>query len=159
MARALLLFALFVLPALVTAARPTRNPFAVEGCVYCDTCRAGFETPKTTYIAGATVRVECKDRKSLDLVYSKQGKTDSTGTYKIFVTEDHADQICDAMVVHSPQHDCKTPAAGRDRARVVLTRNNGIASDNRFANAMGFVKDEAVSGCTELLQQYQEFDN
>ncbi|KAF5740249.1 putative Pollen-specific protein C13 precursor [Tripterygium wilfordii] len=159
MARLLLLFALCVLPVLVSSARPTRNPFAVEGLVYCDTCRAGFETSKTTYIAGATVRVECKDRKTLDCVYSKQGKTDSTGKYKIFVTEDHEDQICDAMVVHSPQHDCKTPAQGRDRARVVLTRYNGIASDNRFANAMGFEKDEAVSGCTELLQQYQEFDD
>ena len=52
MARMLLLLALCVLPALVRAARPARNPFVVQGSVYCDTCLAGFETSKTTNIAG-----------------------------------------------------------------------------------------------------------
>jgi hypothetical protein len=52
MARVLLLLALCVLPALVRAARPARNPFVVQGSVYCDTCLAGFETSKTTNIAG-----------------------------------------------------------------------------------------------------------
>ncbi|KAJ4701295.1 Pollen-specific protein [Melia azedarach] len=108
MARTLLLIALCILPALVSASRPTRNPFVVQGRVYCDTCRAGFETPATTYIAGAKVKVECKDRKTAELLYSKEGKTDSTGTYKIFVTEDHEDQFCDAILVSSPQTDCKT---------------------------------------------------
>ena len=28
--------------------------FVVTGRVYCDPCRAGFETPASTYIAGAT---------------------------------------------------------------------------------------------------------
>jgi len=54
MARVFMLLALCVLPALVSAARPGRNPFSVQGLVYCDTCLAGFETPKTTYIAGMT---------------------------------------------------------------------------------------------------------
>lgn len=52
MARTLLLIALCVLPALVSAVRPNTKPFSVEGRVYCDTCQAGFETPATTYIAG-----------------------------------------------------------------------------------------------------------
>jgi hypothetical protein len=52
MARVLFLLALCVLPALVRAARPARNPFVVQGSVYCDTCLAGFETSKTTNIAG-----------------------------------------------------------------------------------------------------------
>lgn len=111
------------------------------------------------FVAGAKVRVECKDRKTMDLLYSKEGTTDSTGTYKIYVNEDHEDQLCDAMLVSSPQSDCKSPSAGRDRARVILTRYNGIASDNRFANAMGFMKEEPMSGCTELLRQYQEYED
>ncbi|OAY23327.1 protein DOWNSTREAM OF FLC [Manihot esculenta] len=158
MARTLLLLALVVLPALVSAARPARNPFELEGRVYCDTCRAGYETAKTTYIAGAKVRVECKDRKTMDLVYSKEGTTDSTGTYKIYIDEDHQDQLCDAMLIRSPIKDCNSPSSGRDRARVILTGYNGIASNKRFANAMGFMKDEAISGCTELLRQYQEYE-
>ncbi|KAK0575981.1 hypothetical protein LWI29_010101 [Acer saccharum] len=158
MARILLLFALCVLPALVSASRPARSPFLVQGRVYCDTCRCGFETAATTYIPGAKVKVECKDRKTNDVVYSREGTTDSTGVYKIFVAEDHKDQYCDAILVKSSQDDCKTVSPGRDRARVILTRYNGIASDNRYANSIGFQKEEAVSGCAEILRTYQEDD-
>lgn len=94
----------------------------------------------------------------MQLVYSKEGTTDSCGTYNMFINEDHEDQLCDAMLVSSPQHDCATVSPGRERTRVILTRYNGIASDNRFANAMGFMKDKALSGCAEILKQYQESD-
>lgn len=100
--------------------------------------------------------MECKDRKTAELLYSKEGKTDSTGTYKIFVTEDHEDQFCDAILVSSPQTDCKTAAPGRDRARAILTGYNGMASNNRFINSMGFMKEEALSGCADILRLYQE---
>lgn len=52
MGRLMLLVALCVLPALVSAGRPVSQPFVLQGRVYCDTCRAGFETSATTYIAG-----------------------------------------------------------------------------------------------------------
>uniref|UniRef100_A0A5B7B648 Putative pollen-specific protein n=1 Tax=Davidia involucrata TaxID=16924 RepID=A0A5B7B648_DAVIN len=159
MARMILMLALCVLPALVSATRPVSSPFIVQGRVYCDTCRAGFETSETPYIPGAKVRLECKDRNSQKLLYSVEGTTDSTGTYKIMVKEDHDDQLCDAVLVSSPLSDCASADPGRDRARVILTRNNGIVSDNRFANSMGFMKDQVMSGCTQLLQQYQEFDD
>jgi hypothetical protein len=32
--------------------RSRRTQFVVRGSVWCDTCRAGFETPASTYIAG-----------------------------------------------------------------------------------------------------------
>ncbi|KAB1199832.1 Protein DOWNSTREAM OF FLC [Morella rubra] len=161
MARTPLLFALCViLSALaVSARRPVSDRFIVKGRVYCDTCRAGFETSATTYITGAKVRVECKDRTTMLPVYSKEGTTDSTGTFSISVAEDHADQLCDAMLVSSPQHDCATASPGRDRTRVILTNYNGIASKDRFANAMGFMKEEAMSGCADVLKQYQESDD
>lgn len=56
-ARVGLLLVLCVLPALVAAIRPQKNPFSVEGRVYCDTCRAGFETSATTYIPGTLSRL------------------------------------------------------------------------------------------------------
>lgn len=52
MAKMALLFVLCVLPALAIGSRPMSNPFNVQGRVYCDTCRAGFETSATTYIPG-----------------------------------------------------------------------------------------------------------
>jgi hypothetical protein len=160
MAKLTFAFALCVLfsAAIVSAGRPNRIPLAIRGRVYCDTCKAGFETSATTYIKDARVRVECKDRKTLVLLYSKEATTDHSGTYEILVDDDHEDQMCDCLLVHSPQNDCSKLAPGRDRARVVLTRYNGIVSDTRFANAMGFVKDEADAGCTQVLKQYQEAD-
>ncbi|XP_010261236.1 PREDICTED: pollen-specific protein C13-like [Nelumbo nucifera] len=161
MARLVVFFALCVLPALVTAARPAKNPFNVVGRVYCDTCRAGFETPATTYIPGARVRVECRDRDNLNLLFSVEGVTDATGTYNIQVAEDHGDQLCEAVLVRSSQEDCGKIESGRERANVVLTRNNGVLSDKRFANNMGFIKDQPLAGCAEILKQYQseEYEN
>ncbi|KAI8014076.1 Pollen-specific protein C13 [Camellia lanceoleosa] len=156
MARMMLIVALCILPALVSANRPVANPLIVEGRVYCDTCRAGYETNATTPIPGAKVKIECKDRDTHKLLYSIDGTTDSTGKYKIMIKEDHGNQLCDAMLVSSPQRDCATADPGRDRARVILTRNNGIASNNRFANAMGFMRDQRMSGCKQLLQQYEQ---
>ncbi|KAK3011063.1 hypothetical protein RJ639_010738 [Escallonia herrerae] len=159
MAKLILMIALCVLPALVIASRPAANPMILQGRVYCDTCRAGFETSATSYIHGAKVKVECKDRDTQKLLYNTEGTTDSTGTYTIMVKEDHNDQLCDAVLVSSPQSDCATADPGRDRAPVILTRYNGIVSDYRTANSMGFMKDEAISGCDKILLQYQEFDD
>ncbi|GKB21790.1 pollen-specific protein C13 [Tanacetum coccineum] len=52
MAKLVLLLALCVvaLPMLISASRPMSRPFRLTGRVYCDTCRAGFETSATTYI-------------------------------------------------------------------------------------------------------------
>lgn len=55
MAKTVLLIALCLLLALAVESRPMKNPFVVEGKVYCDTCRAGFETSATTYIPGKSL--------------------------------------------------------------------------------------------------------
>ncbi|BAT78546.1 hypothetical protein VIGAN_02123600 [Vigna angularis var. angularis] len=157
--RAVLLLALCVLPAMVVAIRPAKNPFSVKGRVYCDRCRAGFETSATTYIAGAEVMLQCKSRTTNEVVYTKNGKTDSSGAYTIYVDEDHADEVCNAKLVSSPHPECREVTPGRDEALVILTRYNGIASDDRYANAMGFMSQDVAAGCAEVLRQYQEFDN
>ncbi|XP_062094746.1 protein DOWNSTREAM OF FLC [Humulus lupulus] len=156
MAKAVLLMALSFLPALALATRWVKDPLVVEGKVYCDTCLAGYETTATTYIAGAKVRIECKERVSNKIIYSKEATTDSCGTYKMLIPEDHGDEICDAVLVSSPQFDCATASPGRDRARVILTENNGIATKNRFVNAMGFTRTDALAGCADVLKQYEE---
>jgi len=48
---AFLLF-LCVLPAMVMAIRPVKNPFCLKGRVVCDPCHAGYETSAITHIAG-----------------------------------------------------------------------------------------------------------
>lgn len=107
---------------------------------------------------GAKVRIECKDRDALGIKYSVEGVTDSTGTYKISVAYDHGDDICDAVLVSSPDSFCSTPNRGRDRARVILTRSNGLISDTRNANNMGFLRDQPLAGCTQLLKMYLDTD-
>ncbi|KAJ8619174.1 hypothetical protein MRB53_015360 [Persea americana] len=158
MAKFLMLMALWVLPALVSA-RPARTNLIVQGRVYCDTCRAGFETSASTYMHGARVRLECRERASGQMTYSVEGVTDRTGTYKIPVADDHENDICETVLVSSPQMECSTAVQGRDRARVVLTRNNGIASNNRYANNLGFEKDAPMIGCAKVMKQYQEYDD
>lgn len=82
--------------------------------------------------------------------------TDSAGKYKILIETDHHDEYCDAVLVKSSDPDCSKPDAGRDRARVILTDNNGMNSRTRFANALGFLKNTPLASCPDILKQYQE---
>lgn len=108
---------------------------------------------------GAKVKVECRHRQLMKVLYTREAATDSSGTYVIPVSEDHEDQLCDAMLVSSPHPTCRIPSEGRDKTRIILTRYNGMAMDNRFANNMGFMTNQPMAGCTQILQQYQELDD
>ncbi|KAF5763319.1 hypothetical protein HanXRQr2_Chr15g0678871 [Helianthus annuus] len=154
MVKLLVIFALCLLPALSIAATLTDSPFRLKGRVYCDTCRAGFETSVTKYLAGAKVKVECRDRDSLNLRYTLEAVTDASGTYEMTVNSDHGDQKCECTLVSSPDPECKEPNIGRNRATVILTRNNGMNQNARYANAMGFLKTTPLAGCTELIKSY-----
>ncbi|KAG6529218.1 pollen-specific protein C13-like [Zingiber officinale] len=148
-----------VLPAIALAARDiaaAKKPFVVQGRVFCDTCQAGFETPVSTYIQGAKVRVECRSKTTGAKTCSFDGTTDHTGTYKILVADEHEHEICESTIVSSPVSNCKTALQGRERARVFLSRNNGIASDIRYANALGFQKDSPLPACAALLKTYEQ---
>lgn len=104
---------------------------------------------------GSKVRVECKHRKTNKITYSVDGVTNSQGEYNILVNRDCGDDVCDVVLVESSDKTCNIPNAGRDRARVALTRNNGMTSDVRYANNMGFLSNQPLSACTQILQQYQ----
>ncbi|CAK9174928.1 unnamed protein product [Ilex paraguariensis] len=157
MAKLVLLFAVCILPAIASALYHN-GPFIVQGKAYCDTCRCGFETPVTKYLAGATVRIECRDRATQKLKYSNDGVTDETGTYNIMVNTNCGDDIAEAVLVKSPDPKCATPDNGRNRARVVVTNYNGMTSNIRYANNMGFLQDEPLPSCPKILQTYQQVD-
>ncbi|KAG8091399.1 hypothetical protein GUJ93_ZPchr0012g21085 [Zizania palustris] len=135
-----------------------RAGFLVRGRVWCDTCRAGFETPASTYIAGAKVMVECKSKSTGTKIFSFEGQTDHTGTYNIPVNDEHEHEICESILVSSPDKGCGKTVAGRERAPVFLTNNNGVTSNVRLANALGFQKDTALAECSEILKIYEEVE-
>ncbi|XP_006344595.1 protein DOWNSTREAM OF FLC-like [Solanum tuberosum] len=149
------LVAFFAICLLSTSIASASNPLLVEGKVYCDTCRCGFETPATTYLPDAKVKIECKSRITEEPTYTVEGVTNSQGEYSILVKSDRGDDVCDVVLIKSPDPTCAKPSAGRDRSRVTLTRNNGMISDVYFANAMGFIRDEPLASCDEILRQYQ----
>ncbi|XP_062205927.1 pollen-specific protein C13-like [Phragmites australis] len=136
--------------------RPLRAGFVVRGRVWCDTCRAGFETPASTYIAGAKVRVDCKSKATGAKTCSFEGHTDRTGTYNILVDDEHEHELCESVLVSSPDMGCAKVVAGRERAPVFLTSNNGVASNVRLANTLGFQKDVALPRCAQILKMYEE---
>ncbi|XVF17209.1 hypothetical protein REPUB_Repub10bG0099600 [Reevesia pubescens] len=150
-----LLLAICVLSLLVNA---RSEPFHIVGKVYCDACRAGFETSKCSYIPGARVEIKCYDRATLRLKYSIGAVTDSTGTYNILVEDDHLEQICYATLVSSPIPSCRVADPGRNKATVILTRNNGVIANRHHANAMGFLQDKEAAGCKELLKKLLQDD-
>ncbi|KAL5224092.1 hypothetical protein ABZP36_010731 [Zizania latifolia] len=135
-----------------------RADFLVQGRVWCDTCRAGFETPASTYIAGAKVMVECKSKSTGSKIFSFEGQTDHTGTYNIPVEGEHEHELCESVLVSSPDKGCGKTVAGRERAPVFLTNNNGVTSNVRLANALGFQKDTALAECSEILKMYEEVE-
>ncbi|CAM8981123.1 unnamed protein product [Rhodiola kirilowii] len=95
---------------------------------------------------------------TLQLKYSRDATTDPTGTYKIPVTEDHENRICEVVLISSPQSNCALIAPGADRARAILTTNNGIPSNTRNVNSLAFVRESAQSGCAQVLKAYNESD-
>lgn len=101
------------------------------------------------------MRVECKDRNSLQKVMSVEGVTDSSGTYNIEIQNDREDEICESVLISSPVGDCKTHDKGRSRASVVLTRSqNAVLTPIHYANSMGCLQDVALPVCQQLLKYY-----
>ncbi|CAL9079497.1 unnamed protein product, partial [Musa textilis] len=100
-----------VFPALALAARDVagvKRWFVAQGRVFCDTCRAGFETPASTNIRGAKVRIKCRSKVIGSTVCSFEGTTDHTGTYNILVANEHENGICESVLISSPASRCKT---------------------------------------------------
>ncbi|KAK8647825.1 hypothetical protein V6N13_121552 [Hibiscus sabdariffa] len=154
---ALLYFALCVSSSLSFAygkGAPKPGKFVVIGRVYCDTCRVEFETKLSEPISGATVVLECRNRTTGSYTYrSLNLLTDKDGYYKIQVEGEFGDSDCDVSLVKSPRPDCSEPTEVWRKARVVLSAEDGISSDIRFANNLGFKKKEALPECKKILTE------
>nr|GMC60125.1 protein DOWNSTREAM OF FLC-like [Ipomoea batatas] len=162
MARFLALFALCSLAAAAAAiatATVSDKPFLVKGKVYLDTCNCGFETTATKYLPKSHVRLECKKRDSDAVTYTANAVTNSQGEYSILVNGDRGDDLCDVVLVKSSDPLSGKPDSGRDRARVILSRNNGLVNDVRFANNLGFTTKQPLASCAQVVAQYHLNDD
>jgi Pollen protein Ole e 1 like len=128
---------------ILTVAQTTHDP--------CITIPSDF---LSDYGTGAKVKVECRSKSTG--VKNFEGVTDHTGTYNIPVANEHEHELCETVLLSSPDSSCAKLVNGRERARVFLTHNNGLSSDVRYANAMGFEKEIAFASCTELLKMYEQ---
>ncbi|KAL5997889.1 hypothetical protein ACLOJK_008821 [Asimina triloba] len=129
------------------------DPLFVEGIVYCDTCRAGFETRLSEPLEGAKVKLECRSLVNNEITITKEALSNSSGLYHIPVETDHEEDLCEVIAVESPREDCNKCNPGRDRARILLTRNVGIVSNVRHANPLGYMKNDIIEGCTQVLKE------
>lgn len=107
------------------------------------------------YYAGATVKLVCRDRKTMKELYTDVATSNRHGKYMFVVHEDHKDEMCDVMLVKSSDKGCSKISKGREQSRVILNHYNGIASQIRHANNMGFEKDVSDVFCSELIKKYQ----
>ncbi|XP_034698616.1 olee1-like protein [Vitis riparia] len=130
--------------------------FFVKGQVYCDTCRIQFITRVSEYVPGAKVRLECRDREGGSVTYSIDGETDETGSYRLPVEGEHEEEVCEVQLIKSSKPECSEISRGmfaRRSARISLASNNGMASSDRLANPLGFLRQESLSECPEVLKE------
>ncbi|KAL2483524.1 Pollen Ole e 1 allergen and extensin family protein [Forsythia ovata] len=154
MAKAVALVSAFCILAFATVAHcHATEVFDVEGDVYCDPCRVLFETKLSHKIGGASLKLECLDPITHDVTYSVEGVTDSKGHYKLSVSGDHGDSICQVTLTKSPEDECSVPMSGLETARIVCTANSGMHNLVRYANPLGFMTKQSVSGCKEVLDE------
>ncbi|WOL04219.1 hypothetical protein Cni_G12940 [Canna indica] len=142
------------LATLVALALAAPKKIIIEGRVYCDTCRAGFETSATEYIEGAKVKLECRNYTTGEIVHTGEGVSNNDGVYQITVHDDYQEETCAVRLVSSAREDCAEINDERNSAPVIVTNNVGIASNVRYTNSLGFLKDKPLPSCGQLLMQY-----
>ncbi|XP_054803711.1 olee1-like protein [Prosopis cineraria] len=135
-----------------------RDRFFVEGSVYCDTCRAQFMTRLSRFMAGATVRLECREVESGKVTLSKEAVTDGSGGYSVEIEGDHEDESCEVVLARSSDPECGEIQGSsflNQAARVSVTRNNGIVSPVRTANPLGFLRKQPLPECGAVLHELE----
>ncbi|XP_057537240.1 pollen allergen Che a 1-like [Amaranthus tricolor] len=137
------------------------NHFQVQGTVYCDTCRIQFISRVSTMMEGATVRLECRNLTSGVETFKSEAVTDKVGMYNIKVDGDYEEDICEIVLVKSPDKECSeisTDVYAKQSAKLSLTSNNGEATDIRNANPLGFMKKTPLQECPEVLKELDIID-
>ncbi|KAK4387133.1 Anther-specific protein LAT52 [Sesamum angolense] len=160
MAKAVALVSALCVLAVVAASvvHAHKEKFHVEGDVYCDPCRVQFETELSYNLAGATVRLECRDIETKTVTYSMEGVTGSDGHYSLTVKGDHEKDICEVMPVTSPKAECSEPMGEYERAKIECTENSGLHNPIRYANPIGFMTREVAPECAPILANLATFN-
>lgn len=102
------------------------------------------------------MKLECKDRESQSVTYSKEAETNEHGRYNIQVDSDHEEEDCEVVLVRSPDPECSEISHESHQqvsARISLTNNNGISGPVRIPNPLGFMRKEAAPECPEVLKE------
>ncbi|KAL5836847.1 hypothetical protein ACOSQ3_014016 [Xanthoceras sorbifolium] len=136
----------------VAHAEEKNDSLIVEGKIYCDTCRVQFKTSLSESIEGAKVKLVCRDRESEETKLELEGVTDKSGGYSLKVEGDHAEEICEVHLISSPKEYCKEITTDLNSARILLSTNDGVVEPIRRANALGFMKKEALDNCGDVLK-------
>lgn len=111
------------------------------------------KSPLCIFYLGATLKLECSDPITRNVTYSIEGVTDSNGHYKLKVKGDYGDNICEVTLNKSPEAECNVPMVGQQTSRIVCTENSGMHDSVRYANALGFMTKNSISGCKEVLDE------
>ncbi|KAI9198052.1 hypothetical protein LWI28_009180 [Acer negundo] len=127
------------------------SKFYVVGTVYCDTCRTQFITRVSELMAKAKVKLECREQEDGKVTYTVEGETDKLGVYHLLVEGDHEEEVCEVVLVESSDPDCCE--LDKKSHQISLTKENGISSENRIANPLGFMRKEPLAECPEVLKE------
>lgn len=105
--------------------------------------------------AGATVKLECREREGGSVTFSNEAVTDKTGHYSIEADGDHEEEVCEVALVKSKDSDCNeiSEEGYGHKSRVSITNNSGITNPVRLANPLSFMKKEKLSECKEVLRE------
>ncbi|VFQ77075.1 unnamed protein product [Cuscuta campestris] len=167
MARFVALFALCALAAAATtisgvsaSRRPIPAVITLIGRAYVDTCNVGFETTHSLYPAGSTVKLVCKFSKTSKITYTDKAVTGANGEYKFTLNGRRSDkEVCHVQAIESVHPDAGKPDPARESALVILNGSNGIASNTRYANNVGFATTKPLSNCAQIVSQYHLNDD
>ncbi|KAL6975479.1 hypothetical protein U1Q18_024275 [Sarracenia purpurea var. burkii] len=127
--------------------------FQVEGRVYCDTCRVLFPTKVSTWLPGAKLQLQCRNRDTGNVTVTVSGTSDGTGYYNLKVSGEHENEICEVTAISSPHPECNEPAVEISVGKISLTSNSGIKSRQRYCNPIGFLKKHSLPSCPDVLDQ------
>ncbi|KAH0854904.1 hypothetical protein HID58_031387 [Brassica napus] len=131
--------------------------FHIKGSVYCDTCRVQFMTRLSKVLEGAKVKLECKARENQTVTLTKEAVTDKDGKYEMVVMGDHEEEVCEIILVESPDAECgevNNQEFLRNAARISLTANDGIVSNEvRTINPLGFMRKTPLADCPQVFKE------
>ncbi|KAL9287312.1 putative pollen allergen Ole e 1 family [Arabidopsis thaliana] len=118
---------------------------------------SAYSNLSTLFSIGAKVKLECRSRTNGTVTLTKEAVTDKTGSYRMEVTGDHEEEVCELVLVESPDSGCSDvskEAYLRNAAKISLTANDGIVShETRIVNPLGFMVQTPSAECPAAFKE------